>query len=319
VTLLRRAVGGILGDQFARIGLLVLVFFAGAGLLAPWLSPCDPQQTFDSMLRPSVGHLLGTNDLGYDLFAELLYGARYSLALAASAALMATLIGATLGVVAGYSRGVGFILLRVVDVFLSVPRFPLIVLMAAFARPGFWSLFLFFALFGWPSVTRIVHARILSESQQEYIVAAHAIGASGGRIVLRHLLPASLPIAFVRFVAEMQHVIMAEAGLSFLGLGDPTVRSWGMTLSHASRYPALLLGDVWQWWVLPPGLAITLVCLALAFLGLGLEGVTNPRLRRVDASAPGRVVRLPAGCGSRSMPAHQEAEASRPGAEASSL
>lgn len=275
----------LLEDRLARAGLLLLVLFVAAGVLAPCLSPHDPGRMFDPMLRPSAGHPLGTNDLGYDLLAELLQGARYSLGLAASAALASTLVGAGLGVLAGYYRRAGFALLRVVDVFLSVPRFPLIVLVAAFARPGFATLFFFFALFGWPSVTRIIQAHVLRECRQEHILAAQAIGVPGRRIVLRHLLPASLPIAFVRFVAEMQHIIVAEAGLSFMGLGDPTTRSWGMTLSHASRYPALLITDVWQWWVLPPGLAITLVCLGLALLGLGLEGVANPRLRAVAASA----------------------------------
>ncbi|HOQ98665.1 MAG TPA: ABC transporter permease [Anaerolineae bacterium] len=282
---LRHIISIFLEDRLARIGLLLLALFVGAAVLAPWLSPHDPHRMFDGMLPPSRDHLLGTNDLGYDLFAELLQGARYSLALAASAAVVSTLIGAVLGVVAGYYRGAGFVLMRLVDVFLAVPRFPLIVLIAAFARPGFLTLFLFFVLFGWPSVARIVRARILTERQQEYVLAAHAIGAPGRRIMLRHLLPASLPVAFVRFVAEMQHVIMAEAGLSFMGLGNPTTRSWGMTLSYASRYPALLITDVWQWWVLPPGLAITLICLALAFLGLGLERVSNPRLRAAAAPA----------------------------------
>ena len=268
----------ILRDRLARIGLLLLLVFAAAAAAGPWLWPHDAWQMFDAMLPPSAEHPLGTNDLGYDLLAELLQGARYSLALATLAALVSTLIGTGLGVAAGYYRNVGFLLMRVIDVFLSVPRFPLIVLMAAFARPGFLSLSVFFVLVGWPSVARMTRARILTERQQEYIVAAHATGVPGRRIVGRHLLPAVLPVAFARFIAEMQHIIIAEAGLSFMGLGDPTTRSWGMTLSHASRYPALLISNVWEWWALPPGLAITLFCLALAFLGLGLERAANPRL-----------------------------------------
>jgi peptide/nickel transport system permease protein len=141
-------------------------------------------------------------------------------------------------------------------------------------------LWLFFTLFGWPAVARIVCARMLAERGQEYAIAAEAVGAGSARIFWRHLLPAAVPVAFVRLVAEMQHVIMAESGLSFLGLGDPTARTWGMTLSHATRYPALFISDVWMWWVLPPGLAITLTCLALALVGIGLEPLTNPRLSR---------------------------------------
>ncbi len=232
------------------------------------------------MQPPSPGHILGTNDMGYDLWAEWLQSARFSLALGACAALISSAVGLLVGAIAGYKEQVGFVLMRLVDVFLAVPRFPLIVLMAAFAKPGFWTLLVFFCLFGWPPVARIIYARIRSEKTREYIVAAIAVGVNEPRILLRHLLPSTLPLALVRLVAEMQHVIMAESGLSFLGLGDPTMRSWGMTLSHAFRYPALLLTDIWQWWVLPPGLAITLVCLALVFLGLALDPLANPRLRR---------------------------------------
>ncbi len=226
--------------------------------------------------------------MGYDLLNELLWGARYSLALAVAASLVSTLFGTLVGVVAGYRQRVGFVMLRVVDVILAVPRFPLIVLLAAFARPGFATLLTFFCLFGWPSATRIVHAHILKEQQREYIQAAHAIGATGRRVVLRHLLPSCVPIAFARFVAEAQHVIVAEASLSFLGLGDPTARSWGLTLYHASRYPALLMTDAWQWWAVPPGVAITLVCLALALVGVGLEAVGNPQLAAWGAGGVGR-------------------------------
>jgi peptide/nickel transport system permease protein len=189
-------------------------------------------------------------------------------------------IGLLVGGVAGYYQRVGFWLMRLVDVLLCIPRFPLIVLMAAFTRPGLTTLLVFFILFGWPSVARIIYARIRAEKQSEYIAAVQAVGVRDRRLLFRHLLPAAMPVAFARLVAEMQHVIMAEAGLSFLGLGDPTMRSWGMTLSHASRYPALLLTDVWQWWVLPPGLAITAVCVSLVFVGLALDSLANPQLQQ---------------------------------------
>ncbi len=268
-------------DRLARAGLLLLALAAGAALLAPWLAPCEARAMFAPLLAPTAEHPLGTNDLGYDLLAELLAGARTSLALATAAALGSTLLGALLGVVAAYQRRLGWGLLRLVDVFLSVPRLALIVLVAAFVRPGPGTLLGFFVLFGWPRVTRIVYARALSECQSEHIEATQAVGARGWRIVWRHLLPATAPIAFARLIGEMQHVIVAEAGLSFMGLGDPTTQSWGMTLSHAMRYPALLISDVWRWWALPPGLAITLVCLALTLLQLGLDRVADPRLGAV--------------------------------------
>jgi len=270
------------GDGLARVGLLLLALALCAALLAPWLAPHPSRTMFDPLSPPSAAHPLGTNDLGYDLLSELLAGARTSLTLATAAALSSTLLGTVLGTVAAYHRRLGWALLRVVDVFLSVPRLALMVLVAAFVRPGMGTLLGFFVLFGWPSVARIVYARALAEGQSEYIEATQAVGASGRRIVWRHLLPATVPLAFTRFIAEMQHVIVAEAGLSFMGLGDPTTQSWGMTLSHAMRYPALLISPVWRWWALPPGLAITLVCLALALLQLGLDRLTDPRLAAMN-------------------------------------
>ena len=264
----------------ALVGLGILGMLVGLAVLAPWLSPHEAGAMFAPLQPPSRQHPLGTNDMGYDLWREWLQGARFSLALGALAALAATALGTVLGALAGYCRRAGPPIMRLVDVFLAVPRFPLIVLMAAFVRPGFGSLLLFFALFGWPPVARIVCARMLTEKGQEYAIAAEAAGASSTRVFLRHLLPSAAPIAFVRLVAETQHVIVAEAGLSFLGLGDPTTRTWGMTLSHATRYPALFITDVWTWWALPPGLAITLACLALALVGIGLESLSNPRLSR---------------------------------------
>lgn len=189
------------------------------------------------------------------------------------------MMGLFIGVIAGYQKQLGFVIMRLVDVFLAIPRFPLIILMAAFARPGFLTLLAFFFLFCWPHTARIVYAFIRSESNRDYITAAIAIGAGKSRIIFIHLFPSALPLALVRMISEMQHVILAESGLSFLGLGDPTMRSWGMTLAHAFRYPALLLTDVWKWWVLPSGLGITVTCLALVFIGLALDPLANPRLR----------------------------------------
>jgi ABC-type dipeptide/oligopeptide/nickel transport system permease subunit len=169
--------------------------------------------------------------------------------------------------------------MRIVDIFLAIPRFPLIVLMAAFLRPGAGTLLLFFVLFGWPRVARLVRAQVLSERNKGYVEAAQVIGARDRRIVFRHLLPGTLPIALPRFIAEFQHVIVAESGLSFLGLGNPLVKSWGLILSFAFRYPTILITDLWMRWALPPGLCITLVVLALALLSFALETWTNPRLR----------------------------------------
>jgi ABC-type dipeptide/oligopeptide/nickel transport system permease subunit len=247
-------------------GLAALAGMGRLALFAPGLSTYAPMDSFAPLEAPSAAHILGTNDLGYDLWTELLQGARYSLALGLSAAVTATAVGLFVGTVAGYADRLGFVLLRLIDVLLSVPRFPLVILVAAFTQPGFGTLWLFFSFFGWPPVARVICSRIRAERSSEYVTAAYAIGARRSHVLWRHLFPRPSP-GLCRLVGEMQHVIMAESGLSFLGLGDPTMRSWGMTLAHAFRYRAPLLTDVWQWWVLPPGLAITIVCLALVFIG----------------------------------------------------
>jgi ABC-type dipeptide/oligopeptide/nickel transport system permease subunit len=260
------------------IGWSVLAVFALTALFAPWIASHDPAALATPMLPPSLIHPLGTNDIGQDILSELLHGARFSLLVGALAAGTSTAVGIALGVVAGYYDRVGFALMRIVDVFLAVPRFPLIVFLAAFLKPGFWTLVLFFLLFGWPKTTRLVRAQVLSERHHGYVEAAVAVGVGDLRILTRHLLPGTLSIGLVRFIVEFQHVILAESGLSFLGLGDPTVKSWGTILHYAFQYPTIFISDIWMWWAAPPGICITLVALALTFVGFSLEAWANPQL-----------------------------------------
>ncbi len=262
------------------IGWGLLALFALAAALAPWLSPHDPQAMEEPMLPPSPDHPLGTNDIGQDVLSELLYGARFSLLVGALAAGLSTAVGIVLGLIAGYYDRVGFTIMRVVDIFLAVPRFPLIVFLAAFLKPGFWTLVLFFLIFGWTKTTRLVRSQVLSERHNGYVEAAVAVGAGDWRILTRHLLPGTLSIGLVRFIVEFQHVILAESGLSFLGLGDPMVKSWGSILHYAFQYPTIFISDIWVRWAAPPGLCITLVSLGLTFVGFSLETWANPRLNR---------------------------------------
>ncbi len=262
------------------VGWGVLALFALAAVLAPWISPHDPTAMAAPMLPPSLSHPLGTNDIGQDILSELLYGARFSLLVGCLAAGFSTVVGVVLGVLAGYYDRLGFAIMRVVDIFLAVPRFPLIVFLAAFLKPGFWTLVLFFTLFGWTKTTRLVRSQILSQRHDGYVEAAVAVGANDRRILVRHLLPGTLSVALVRFIVEFQHVILAESGLSFLGLGDPTVKSWGSMLRYAFEYPTIFISDVWVRWAASPGLCITLVVLGLTFVGFSLETWVNPRLNR---------------------------------------
>jgi len=268
----------IRGQKLALVGLSLLALFGLLAAFAPYLSPHDPEEMYTPMLPPTRLHPLGTNDIGQDILSELLYGARFSLLIGFLSAAASTAIGLCLGPISGYYDRSGFAIMRAVDVFLAIPRFPLIILMAAFLRPGPGTLILFFVLFGWPRVTRLVRSQVLTERNREYIDAAHLIGVSDLRILGRHLLPSTIPITLVQFIMEFQHVILAESGLSFLGLGDPTIKSWGTILHYAFEYPTIFISNVWVRWMVPPGACITLVVLALTLVGFSLERWAEPRL-----------------------------------------
>jgi len=267
-------------QKLALVGLAVLALFGLLAAFAPYLSPHDPGEMYTPMLPPTRLHPLGTNDIGQDIFSELLHGTRFSLLIGFLSAASSTAIGLCLGLISGYYDRLGFAIMRVVDVFLAIPRFPLIILMATFLRPGLRTLVLFFVLFGWPRATRLVRSQILSDRNREYVDAARLVGASDLRVMGRHLLPSAIPITLVRFILEFQRVILAESGLSFLGLGDPTVKSWGTILHYAFEYSTIFISDVWVRWVVPPGACITLVVLALTFVGFSLEEWANPKLNR---------------------------------------
>ncbi len=275
-----RRLGDMFHDPTTALGLILLGLLALLALLGPLLAPYDPYQTFAPLQRPTRAHPLGTNDVGHDLWTELLYGARFSLSIALFSSTLSTGVGVVVGLIAGYYDGVGQAIMRLVDIFLAIPRFPLIILMAAFLRPGAGTLILFFTLFGWPRATRIIRSHVLGEREKGYVEAAILVGVRNPRILLRHIWPGTLPIALVRFILAFQHVILAESSLSFLGLGDPTVKSWGNMLHYAFSYPTIFISDLWVRWMLPPGACITLVVIALTLVGFTLETRANPTLQK---------------------------------------
>jgi ABC-type dipeptide/oligopeptide/nickel transport system permease subunit len=254
----------------------MLVLALGADFLAPY----DPTKlTGAPFERPSSGHLLGTNDIGQDILSELIHGTRISLLIGVMAAGIAVVIGTTVGLVAGYYRGLpGQVLMRLVDVVLIIPFVPLMVLLAAYLGQNIWNLIVVIGLLIWARPARVIRSQVLSLAERDYVTAARAIGARGGHIVLRHLLPGVLSLALSQFVLATSSSILLEAALSFLGLGDPTHKSWGTVLYYAQARNAFLSG-AWVWWVLPPGLMITASVLGFALVGFALEEALNPRLK----------------------------------------
>ncbi len=261
------------------IGLVIMLVFIVMAVFAPYIAPHDPYELYNPMEPPGPDHLLGTNDIGQDILSELIYGARVSLFIAFFVSIVSGLIGTILGLLSGYYEHVGFFIMRIVDAFLAIPRLPLIILIAAFMRPSIWNLVIIFTILGWPITTRIIRSEVLSLRTRNYVEAARMLGAPDSYIMIKHILPNVFPLLVVRLVVEASHVILAESSLSFLGLGDPTAKSWGMILHYAFMYPTIYISDVWKWWMLPPGLCIVLTILSLMFIGYALEELVNPRLR----------------------------------------
>jgi ABC-type dipeptide/oligopeptide/nickel transport system permease subunit len=261
-------------------GVVLLVALVVTAVFAPVLSPHDPEDSAGEPFgRPSRAHPLGTNDIGQDILSELIYGARISLTIGFLAALIAIGIGTAVGVVAGFSGGVlDGLLMRVVDLVLVIPFLPLMIVLAAYLGPSYRTMIIVIGILVWARPARVIRSQVLSLKSLDYIEAALALGSRAARVMIRHILPAVLPLALAQFILAASNAILIEASLSFLGLGDPTAKSWGTVLYYAQARNAFLRG-AWVWWVLPPGILITAATLGFAFTGFALEEVLNPKMR----------------------------------------
>ncbi len=230
------------------------------------------------LLRPSPGHPLGTDDLGVDIFSQLVYGSRISLAIGLGAAVLAVVVGLTVALVAGWRRGwVETVLMRITDVTLAFPFLPLVLVLAAFFGRGLIVTALVIGAVSWARPARVLWAQVLKLREYPHVQAARAMGATNTRCVCRHILTRLTPVTSAQFVRVANAAIISEAALAFLGLGDPNQASWGIMLANASSNNALLTG-AWKWWMVPPGLALTLVVLGFAFTGYASEEWADPRL-----------------------------------------
>jgi ABC-type dipeptide/oligopeptide/nickel transport system ATPase component/ABC-type dipeptide/oligopeptide/nickel transport system permease subunit len=271
----------------ARVGACLLALLGTTALAAPLLAPYDPNaRTGTPFARPSVAHLLGTNDVGHDLLSELIYGARISLLIGIVAALAATLVGLAVGVTAGYARGwLDTILMRLVDVVLALPILPLALVIGVFLGPGLGNQILVITLVIWAPVARELRAQVLSLRERDHIQALRAMGGGPGYVLSRHVVPAVAPLVVPQFVLGTKNAILLESSLAFLGLGDVTAKSWGTMLSLAHSRSAFLT-DAWLWWVIPPGVAIAATVLAFALLGYAFEERARPTLRDRPSRQP---------------------------------
>ena len=225
-----------------------------------------------------VHGLLGTDHLGSDLWSQLVYGTRIALAIGLSAAFIAVVIGTSVGLIAGYLGGmVDEVLMRVVDVLLAVPTMPILIILGALFGKSIFNVVILLALFSWMGIARIVRAQTLSLKERTFVEAAKASGASSDYIMASHILPNTVPLIFANLVLRIPSAILTEASLSFLGLGDPRVPTWGRILQNSRQFGGFT--KMAWWWLLPPGLALTFLSLAFVFIGNSVNEILNPRHR----------------------------------------
>lgn len=264
----------MVGTPAGVVGLVLTLTVVLMALLADVIAPGDPFASAGTALRPpSLDHLMGTDNLGRDIFRSVVHGARTSMTIVGSVILISSVIGVTIGAIAGYQGGwVDDLLMRVAEIFQSLPTFFLALLVVGLFGSTQRNLILFLGLTLWVLLARVVRAETLSLRQREFVEAARAAGAPVWRILLRHVVPNVLPSALVVISTLLAStVILIEAGLSFIGLGDQTQMSWGFLIDNAEPFLRV------AWWMsVFPGLAIVVAVLGLNLLGDGLNEAINP-------------------------------------------
>lgn len=266
-----------------RISVGTIVLFVLVAIFGSLIAPYDPNASSTDVLRgPSWSHPLGTTESGADVLSQLLVGARVSIIVGFAAALISTLLGSAVGLAGGYFGGwTDRTLEGVENWFLVIPTLPLMIVLARILDPSMAVLIAVIGLTSWAGTGRVVRSQVLTLRERAFVERARAMGASDRYIIRTHILPNTLPLIFASTVLIVAVAILSEAALSFLGLGDPTRISWGTMLENAFESGAPSAG-AW-WYVIPPGLCITLLVLAVAMIGFLFEEYVNPRLREVRA------------------------------------
>jgi len=264
--------------KLALASAAVLLALAAVVLLAPWIAPYpfDAIDTTQFRKPPSLAHIMGTDDIGRDLFTRLLYGGQISLAIGIFSALVGTGVGTLMGSLAGYyGKALDNFIMRVTDVAFSIPSLPLLIILSAYAKSAIPVMILVIGLLSWMSTARIVRATVLSIRERDFTLAARAVGAQDARIIARHILPNALAPIIVGATLGVGGAIIAESSLSFLGLGvQVPTPSWGNMLQDSQSTMASR-----PWLTIFPGMAILITVLGINFLGDGLRDALDPTIR----------------------------------------
>jgi peptide/nickel transport system permease protein len=267
-------------NRKCRIGILLLAVYVVIAIFAPLIAPYDPRASIhEALLAPSASYPFGTNADGEDVLSQVIFGTRTSLIVGIVAGILATVIGLAIGLTAGYLGGwVDEVLSFFINLGLVIPVLPLMITLAAYAPvKGVWLVIFVIAITGWAFGARIKRSQVITLRSRDYITAAKFAGDGTPRILLREVIPNMASLIVVGFMGGALGAIGAEAGLSYLGLGDPQTISWGGMLNQASTGGALVLG---QWgWIIAPGAALALLITAFTLINFGVDALSNPQLR----------------------------------------
>lgn len=254
------------------VGALALTLLLSLAVFPNLIAPYDSTERVALPLqKPTNENILGTNDIGQDLFSELIAGTRASLFTGLIVSFISVLTGTFVGLASGYQGGwLDSLLMRLTDLILVLPFLPLVILLSVYLGPSQRNVIMVLSLFFWAGPARLIRSQVLSLREDTYIEAARALGANPLHIMMGHLWSGVRPLALAQIVLVASASILAESSLSFLGLGDPSGKSWG-TMLYFARASGAFLSDAWKWWVLPTGLMITLTVLSLGLIGYSLE------------------------------------------------
>lgn len=272
-----------------RAGMLLIGLMVALAVLAPVLSAYSPRENTDApaFSRPSAEHWLGTNDARQDIWTQLLYGARTSLAVGFGVALLSAFIGILIGGTSAIFGGLyDRFWMRFVDASIAIPDVIVIILVAAYLRPNVLMMILLLSALSWPGGARVIRAQTLTLKERMHVSAARTFGAGWSHLLFRHIVPDLAPVLVAIMIQDARRAVFMEAGLSFLGISDPSVMSWGKMMQYARVFTYL---EVWKWWLLPTGIALSLTLIGLSFIGFALEGVLDPRLRDRDDGHDGGI------------------------------
>ena len=276
-----QAVKKFMHNRKAVLGLIIVCFLVLAVILIPIFVKLDPYTTDRAVgfnKAPCSGHPLGTDDVGRDLFARLLYGGRISLFVGIMSTIISVLIGIPLGLIAGYFRGIAeTVIMRVADAFMSFPTMVLILVLVAVFGPSILTVTVVIGVLGWTAIAKLIYGNVLSIREREYIQATKAIGMSTPKILLSEVLPNAIPPVWANISFRVAGAILTESSLSFLGMGVQTPQaSWG-NIIFAAQNLLVLTARPWVWF--PPGICIILVVVGFNFIGEGVRDALDPKTK----------------------------------------